>query len=148
MQTIQFIAAFCLLLVQGLWLNNDRAFEAIRGSNDFALIRRSAYGQRNCQNSECGVKGEQERNPSLPVYPGKRTAYRRKQERPKKSNPPAAAEGDQEAENPPPSGANTKKPHKCDPEKRKHIKSPSSTSDDKDNDTINDDEASDFSDDE
>ncbi|KAJ9082904.1 hypothetical protein DSO57_1000207 [Entomophthora muscae] len=143
MQTIQFIAAFCLLLVQGLWLNNDRASEAIQGSNDSALIRRSAYGQGNCQNSECGVKGEQERNPSRPVYPGYRSRYRREQEHPKKSNPPASAEGGQEAENPPPSGANTKKPLKCDPEKKKHIKSPSPTSDDKDNDT-NDDEASDF----
>ncbi|KAJ9070964.1 hypothetical protein DSO57_1002180 [Entomophthora muscae] len=150
MQTIQFIAAFCLLLVQGLWLNNGRASEAIQGSNNSALIRRSAYGQRNCQNSECGVKGEQERKSTRPVYPGKRTAYRRKQERPKKSNPPAAAEGNQERENPPPSGANTKKPLKCAPKEKRLNKRPAFTSNGKDKDTIDDDGnvTSDFSDDE
>ncbi|KAJ9082907.1 hypothetical protein DSO57_1000209 [Entomophthora muscae] len=102
MQTIQIIGASCLLLVQGLWLSNDSTSEAVHGSNDSALIRRSAYGQRNHQNSECGVKGDQERKSSRHDYPGMRSAYRLKQERPKKSNPPAAAEGNQEAENPPP----------------------------------------------
>ncbi|KAJ9082906.1 hypothetical protein DSO57_1000208 [Entomophthora muscae] len=125
------------------------ASEAIQGSNDFALIRRSAYGQRNCQNSECGVKEEQERNPSRPVYPGYRYRYRRKQERPKKSNPPAAVEGNQERENPPP-GANTKKPHKCAPKEKRLNKRPAFTSNGKNEETIDDNGnvTSDFSEDE
>ncbi|KAJ9070965.1 hypothetical protein DSO57_1002181 [Entomophthora muscae] len=138
MQTIQFIAAFCLLLVQGLWLNNGRASEAIQGSNNSALIRRSAYGQRNCQNSECGVKGEQEIKSTRPVYPGKRSAYRLKQERPKKSNPPTAAKGNQEAENLPLSGANTNKPIKYAPKEKRLNKRPAFTSNGKDKETIDD----------